>query len=170
MGIANEAHGAAERWTRIDRSAFGLVYGSITVLSLLMAMDDHPDAPFGTAAILFGSVLAVTLAKAFAELLAHALDTGERVTRAAWGAAWRHSSPTLAVVNLPTLFFVAAGFGWATVETEGALSQVVCIAILLAVGARVGWVLDRRPLPTLGGALFAGGIGLMLALIKYVIH
>jgi hypothetical protein len=135
-----------------------------------MAMGDHPEAPFETAAILFGSVFAVTLAKAFAELLAHALDTGERMTRAAWRAAWRYSAPTLAVANLPTLLFLAAGLGWVTVETVGALSQVICVGVLMAVGARVGWVLDQRAWPTLGGALFAGGIGLALALVKYVIH
>jgi hypothetical protein len=135
-----------------------------------MAMGDHPEAPYETAAILFGSVLAVTLAKAFAELLAHAVDTGERLSRGGWRAAWRHSAPTLAVANLPTLLFVAAGLGWITVETAGPLAQGICVAVLMAVGGRVGWVIDQRPLPALGGALFAGGIGLALALVKYVIH
>ncbi|NKX43295.1 hypothetical protein [Roseicyclus persicicus] len=157
-------------WHGIDRAAFGLVYGAITVLSLLMAMGDHPEAPYETAAILFGSVLAVTLAKAFAELLAHALDTGERLTRGAWRAAWRHSAPTLAVANLPTLLFVAAGLGWLRVEAAGGLAQGVCVLVLMLVGARVGWVIDRRPLPAIGGAFFAGGIGAALALMKFVIH
>lgn len=168
--MAGLAEPAESGWTRIDRSAFGLVYGAITVLSLLMAMGDHPEAPYETAAILFGSVLAVTLAKAFAELLAHAVETGERLTRSAWRSAWRHSAPTLAVVNLPTLMFVAAGLGWIAAETAGFLAQVVCLVVLLAVGGRVGWVIDRRPLPALFGALFAGGIGLALALVKYIIH
>jgi len=157
-------------WSLIDRAAFGLVYGAITVLSLLMAMGDHPEAPFETAAILFGSVLAVTLAKAFAELLAHALDTGERLTRAGWRAAWRHSAPTLAVANLPSVFFVLAGLSWVSVEAAGALSQAVCVIVLLAVGARVGWVIDHGPWSAIGGALFAGGIGLALATVKYLIH
>ncbi|MBF9058469.1 hypothetical protein HKCCSP123_04670 [Rhodobacterales bacterium HKCCSP123] len=157
-------------WHRIDRAAFGLVYGAITVLSLLMAMGDHPEAPFETAAILFGSVLAVTLAKAFAELVGHAIDKGERVTRTSWQAAWRHSAPTLAVANLPTLLFVAAGLGWLSVETAGGLSQGVCVLVLMAVGARLGWVVERRPVPALGGAVFAGGIGLALAVVKFVIH
>lgn len=168
--MAGQAGHEAKGWTRIDRSAFGLVYGAITVLSILMAMGDHPEAPYEAAAILFGSVLAVTLAKAFAELLAHALDTGERVTGRAWGVAWRHSAPTLAVVNLPTLLFVMAGLGWITVETAVQLAQVVCIVVLMAVGGRVGWVIDKRPWPAIAGTLFAGGIGLSLALLKYLIH
>jgi hypothetical protein len=138
---------------------------------------EHPDGDgrssrgaLRAAAILFGSVLAVTLAKAFAELLAHALETGERVTRRGWRVAWRHSTPTLAVVNLPTLLFIMAGLGWITVETAVQLAQVVCIVVLMVVGARVGWVIDKRPLPAFAGMLFAGGIGLALALLKYLIH
>ena len=125
------------------------------VLSILMAAGEHPDAPLKTAVVLFGSVLAITLAKAFAELMAHALDSGERITRQAWRAAWHHSSPTLAVANLPTLFF---------------LSQGVCVALLAVLGARVGWVIDGRITPAVLGGLFAGGIGLALAVMKVAIH
>jgi hypothetical protein len=168
--MAEHVPHTASGWHRIDKAAFGLVYGAITVLSLLMAMGDHPEAPFETAAILFGSVLAVTLAKAFAELLSHAIETGEKLTRAAWRAAWRHSAPTLTVANLPAVLFVGAGLGWLTAEAAGALAQLLCVVILLALGARVGWVIDQRPLPAIGGAFFAGGIGLALAAVKYLIH
>lgn len=72
------AEGAARptgKWNRLDRAAFGLVHGTITVPSLLTAMGDRPEIPFETASILFGSILAVTLAKA-----------GGRMTRAHWAA------------------------------------------------------------------------------------
>lgn len=161
---------AARGWQRIDRAAFGLVYGAITVLGILLAIGAHPGAPFETAAILFGSVLAVTLAKAFAELMSHALDTGERMTRAAWRAAWVHSSPTLATANLPALFFLAAGLGWMAVETAVVLSQWVAVGMLFLVGLRVGWVLEGRAVPAVLGGLFAGGVGLALALLKFILH
>lgn len=168
--MAAEGYKKSNGWQRIDRAAFGLVYGAITVLSLLMAMGDHPDKPYETAAILFGSVLAITLAKAFAELLAHALESGERLTRMAWRTAWRHSTPTLAVANLPAVLFVVAGAGWLPVETAGGLAQLVCVTVLLLIGARVGWVIDQRPWPSIAGAAFAGGIGVALSAVKYLIH
>ena len=157
-------------WQRLDKAAFGIIYGAIMVLSILMAAGDHPEAPFETAVVLFGSVLAITLAKAFAELLAHALESGERLTRRAWRAAWHHSSPTLAVANLPTLFFVAAAAGWIGSELAVLLSQGLCVLLLAVLGARVGWVIDGRMLPALLGGLFAGAIGLALAVVKVVIH
>jgi hypothetical protein len=63
-------HAAATGWKRLDRAAFGLIYMAIMVLSILIAAGHHPQPPFETAAVLFGSVLAITLAKAFAELMA----------------------------------------------------------------------------------------------------
>ncbi|MBS0124490.1 hypothetical protein [Thetidibacter halocola] len=157
-------------WQRIDKAAFGLIYGAIMVLSILMAAGDHPDAPFKTAVVLFGSVLAITLAKAFAEFLAHALDHGTRLSGGGWSDAWHHSYPTLAVANLPTLFFVAAAMGWITVELAVLLSQGLCIALLMVLGARVGWVADGGMVRAILGSLIAGGIGVALAALKVLIH
>lgn len=160
----------ATGWERLDRAAFGLIYGAIMVMSVLIAAGHHPQAPYETASVLFGSVLAITLAKAFAELMSHALDSGERLTRAAWRNAWHHSSPTLAVANLPTLFFVFAGLGWITPETASALAQIVAVAMLAVLGARVGWVIDGKVMPAVLGGVFSGSVGLALAVLKYMIH
>ena len=160
----------ATGWQRLDNAAFGTIYGAIMVLSILMAHAGHPAPPLETAVVLFGSVLAITLAKAFAELLSNALEKRERMTRGSWRAAWQHSAPTLVVANVPTALFLAAWQGWLDAETVLMLSQVMSVTLLAVLGARVGWVLDRRVIPALLGAVFAGGIGLLLATLKYVIH
>jgi hypothetical protein len=157
-------------WQRLDKAAFGIIYGTIIVLSILLAQGNHPTTPLETAAVLFGSVLAITLAKAFAEFLGHALEAKQPMTRHSWRTAWRHSTPTLAVANLPTALFLAAWLGWIRTQTALVSSQVLCVALLAALGARAGWVLDHRVLPAVLGALFVGGIGLFLSVVKYVIH
>jgi len=157
-------------WQRLDKTAFGLIYGAIMVLSILLAQGSDTKPPLETAFVLFGSVLAITLAKSFAEFLSHALDTKQRLTRHSWRAAWYHSTPTLAVANVPTALFLIAWPGW--IETDNALifSQALCVLLLLVLGARAGWVLDHRAWPAILGALFVGGIGILLSLLKYVIH
>ncbi|WP_174900368.1 hypothetical protein [Jannaschia seohaensis] len=115
-------------------------------------------------------MLAITLAKAFAEFLSHALETKARLTRGSWRAAWRHSTPTLAVANVPTALFLAAWQGWIVAETALLWSQVFYVILLAGLGARAGWVLDRRMGPAILGAVFSGGIGVLLAIVKYVIH
>lgn len=157
-------------WRRIDKAAFGIIYGAVMVLSILLAQGSHPAPPLETAIVLFGSVLAITLAKAFAEFLGHSLEARERMTRQSWRAAWQHSTPTLAVANVPALLFLAAWQGWISTDTALLLSQFLCVALLAALGARAGWVLDRRAGPAILGALFVGGVGALLALVKYIIH
>lgn len=155
---------------RLDRSALGIIYGSITVLSVLMAVRDHSEQPFETAAVLFGSTLAVAMAKAFSELLSRALDSGEKITRKSLHDAWVHSRPVLVTANISTAVFIAASFDLITTEMALFLSQGSCVVFLLALGARVGWVIDRALLSTVLGAAFAGGVGLALAIMKFVIH
>lgn len=158
-------------WELIDQAAVGLIYGSVLVLSLLLALEEKAAAPFRPALVLFGSVLAVTLARAFAELLAGALQTRQRIlTRAALTAAWHRSHPTLSVANVPTLAILAAGLDLVDFSLAVAVSQLYCVAVLGVLGARVGLAISPNSWLPLGGAAFAGGIGSALAVLKYAIH
>lgn len=158
-------------WGPVHRASFGLIYGSILVLSLLMAMDEVRDGPFEAALVLFGSVLAVTLAKIFAEILSHGIETGERIlTAKAFGAAWQRSHSTLLVANVPTAIFILAGLDLFSAGTATAVAQVFCVFVLVALGARVGWVINGSWWLPIGGALFAGSVGVGLAAMKYAIH
>ena len=71
---------------------------------------------------------------------------------------------------MPTALFIAAGMGWLAMETATTLSQAFCIAILVVLGARVGWVIGHTWWLPIGGAVFAGGIGIALAFLKHAIH
>lgn len=154
----------------VDASAIGFIYGSVTALALLMALGPHPERPLTSAAVLFGSVLAISLAKAFAEVMSNAIDSGERITGSAISASWHHARVTLIAANLPTLLHIAAGFGLWSIETASELSQGYCTAHLMPVGARVGWRVEGRAGTALLGALASGGVGLALAGMKYVLH
>lgn len=169
--MAIQAHVPRLRWATLEREAFGLIYGAIIVLSLLMALAPEPVAPFKPAIVLFGSVLAMTLARALAALIAHSIETGERMMRmSAIRSAWRGSHPILFVAHLPTALFMASGLGWILPEAAMLISQLFCILILVIFGARVGWVISHGPWLPLLGALFAGGLGSALALLKYAIQ
>lgn len=158
-------------WRPLERVAFGLIYGAILVLSLLMAAGESTEMTAKTALVLFGSVLAVALAKGFAELVDHAIETGERMlTPRALRAACKGSQSTLAVAVLPTVLFLAAGLGLCSSGLATVLSQAYCVGILLLFGARVGWVIGHSLWLSIGGALFAGSIGSALAAMKYVLQ
>ncbi|AQR63462.1 hypothetical protein BZG35_09685 [Brevundimonas sp. LM2] len=158
-------------WRLVQGATFGLVYGAILVLSILMALDVQSANAFRPAVVLFGSVLAMTLARTLAALLANGFDSGQPVmTALALGAAWRDSRPILAVANVPTGLFLLAGLGWITAEAALHLSQLFCILVLALLGARVGWVISGGVLHPLVGAISAGAIGGSLALMKHAVN
>ena len=164
------AIGGKGTWARVDASAFGMIYGSVTVLGLLMAMEAHPDSPLKAAVVLFGTVLAISMAKAFADVMSTAIESGQRITGSAVALAWHHARDTLVAANLPTLFFLASAIKFWPVTTAVTLSQVYCTALLMLVGARVGWRADGRMLSSILGAVVAGAVGVALAVLKFVIH
>jgi hypothetical protein len=157
-------------WQRLERASFGLIYGAIMVLSILMALEFQPNAPFRPAAILFGSVLAMTLARTLAALFSHGVETGERIMNiAAVRAAWQGSHHILVAAYLPTALFMAAGLGWLVAQTALSLSQLYCVLTLAILGARAGWVIRGGLWHSVLGAASAGGLGSLLAAMRHVL-
>jgi hypothetical protein len=71
---------------------------------------------------------------------------------------------------VPTFLFLASGLRWLEPAQALFISQLFCITLLGLIGARVGWVLDKKLMPSALGAMFTSGIGFMLAGLKYIIH
>ena len=158
-------------WRPLEQAALGLINGAIMVLSLLLATGSRPAAPFKAAIVLFGSVMAMTLARVLAELVAHSIATGApMLTHASVRTAWKLCYPVLGVVMVPVLLFWAAGHAWLPITHAIILSQGFCVAILVVLGARVGWVISKDVWHPLLGAAGAGGIGIALAAIYYAVH
>ncbi len=158
------------RWQALDDGAFGVIYGSITVLSLLLAFDAHPESPLRMAVILLGSVTAILLSKAFAEVMAEAIRLGRRPLRHDFREAWVHVRTALVAANTPALLFGLAAIGVLTGPMAMIVAEGFCILMLMIVGARVDWVVERRVLPAVAGAAFVGGVGAMLGLLKLFLH
>ncbi len=96
---------------KIDEAAFGVVYGSITVMALLMGVQPPIDDPGHKAILLFGSVFAVAVAKAYAEICERILQSGHAATWSDVRAVWHHSRTVLLAANGPTLAFLLAALG-----------------------------------------------------------
>lgn len=50
------------------------------------------------------------------------------------------------------------------------LAQLAAISLLALYGFSIGWVIYRRAVPGLLHAAFTSGIGVALALIKFLLH
>lgn len=159
-----------ERIARIEHNAFGVIYGSVTMMALLLASRHETGGPLETAAILFGSIFAIVLAETFAKISSDAV----RNRRAFWleeiKQGWVHSRPALIAANIPTALIAGSALGLYHFETSLVLAQIAAISLLAVYGYSIGWVIYRRVTPGLLHAAFTSGIGLVLALVKYIMH
>ena len=159
----NKAH-------QIDDAAFGVVYGSITVLALLMAMHLPIERPGRQALVLFVAVFAVVLAKAYAELCERVLRTGDAATWADMRDVWLHSRTVLIAANGPSLAFFLAAIGFIESATAFVLAQVLAIGLLAFFGARIGWRVSGRLFGAIIGACVTSGAAALLSLLKFLAH
>lgn len=160
-----------EAWIdRIEHNAFGVIYGSVTVMALLMATGHADGEPVRTAAILFGSIFAIALAESFAKISSDAVQKRQPFGWSEVYHGWVHSRPALIAANIPTLLIAASSLGFYGYETSIALAQISAIILLGLYGYSIGWVIYRRVVPGLLHGAFTSGIGVALAVVKYLLH
>ena len=158
------------RIARIEHKAFGVIYGSVTVMALLMAIGHGNDDPIQTAVILFGSIFAVVLAESFAKISSDAVQKKQSFGWSEIRHGWHHSRPTLIAANIPTLLIAVAATGIYDFHTGVALAQLSAIGLLAVYGYSIGWVIYGRAVPGILHGAFTSGIGIVLALVKFVLH
>lgn len=151
---------------KIDEAAFGVVYGSITVIALLMAMRRPVEAPGQQALILFCSVFAVAVAKAYAEICERMLQTGYSAQWSDFQAVWQHSKTVLIAANGPALALGLAALGVYSAETAFLLAQVLALALLVYFGTRIGRRTQGTAVAGLLGGALTGGIGMLVSLVN----
>ncbi|MDX8348141.1 hypothetical protein SLH49_09095 [Cognatiyoonia sp. IB215446] len=151
---------------QIDQAAFGVVYGSITVLAV------HPpiEHPGRQAIMLFLAVFAVALAKAFAEICERVLQSGQSANWSDIGEVWQHAQTVLIAANGPTLAFVLAAAGVISGDMALLLAQILVFGLLAYFGARIGWSVSGTMFGMAVGVAVTGGIAGLVSLLKFVAH
>lgn len=155
---------------QIDEAAFGVVYGSITVMAMLAIMHPPIDAPGRNAALIFGTVFVVALAKAYAEMCQRMLTSGKAATWADVAAVWTHSQTVLLAGNGPTLAFLFAAFGLYAGDTALIVAQLLSFGLLGWFGGRIGWRVRGTLAGMIVGAALTLGLGVLITTLKVLIH
>lgn len=146
------------------------IYGLMTVLALLVVMNDHPPIAWRGALTLFGATLAVALVDTYAETIAGMLSEQRGFSGIELREIWRDVSPVLLGAQAPTVVLLLAEFGFFSVERAIVIAQVVCFLLLFGVGWRVGQALHRHWLRQLISGLLLVAIGGLIVGIKAVFH
>lgn len=147
------------------------IYGSITVLAVLLIMTEHPPGAIAAVVTLFGTVLVVTLAEAYSEIVAELIVTEKRLTREEALRIWHHSRPILLGANVPTVVVIALGVtGLTSMEVALTIATYSVYAVLFLTGLAVGRHLNGTPLNILLSGLFTLSIGLLIGVLKVLMH
>lgn len=158
------------RSRQIEEAAFGVVYGSITVMAVLAAMRPPIEDPGRNAALLFGTVFVVALAKAYAEICERMLASGNAATWSDINDVWRHSRTVLLASNGPTLAFLFAALGLYSGDTALFVAQFLAFGLLGWFGGRIGWRVSGRLSGVVASATATVGLGVLITTLKVLIH
>ena len=146
------------------------LYGSVTLLAVLLSLEDHLPTAWHGASLLFGTALSVALAEAFSESISQVIAGKKRLDRAELRAIWHETRPVLLAAYPPLLMMVLAGIGWLSVATAITLAKRLIYATLFLYGLRIGYLLHGPKLRMFLAGVFTLGIGGLLGLIKLLFH
>jgi hemolysin III len=146
------------------------IYGSISVLAVVLVMQEHPPGVARAAATLFGTSLAIALAEAYSETIAEMLAQRRNLDLREASEIWRSAQPILFAANIPTVLVLAAAAGLFSVDDALNVAEFAIYVSLFIWGARVGQLLHDSWWRILLSALVTVAIGLLIGLIKVVFH
>lgn len=146
------------------------LYGSITLLAVLLSFEDHLPTAWHGASLLFGTALSVALAEAFSESISQVIAGQKKLNRAELIEIWHETKPVLLAAYLPLLMMVLSGLGWFSVSTAITLAKGLIYATLFLYGVRIGYLLHGPKIRVFLAGLFTLGIGGLLGLIKLLFH
>jgi hypothetical protein len=150
--------------------ASNAIYGTLTVMAVIVVMEDHPPPALRAAAQMFGVTLAIAVAKAYAEIIAGTLHRGRRLIAEEWREILHKVSPVLFGSQGPTIVMLLAAFGLFSVETAIAVSKGLVLVLLFVYGIRAAQILHTNRLIQLVSGLVIMSAGGVVVLINYFFH
>jgi hypothetical protein len=146
------------------------IYGVITVLAVLQALQAHPPSAWSAAVILFGTTLAVALVDAYSESIAIMLAESRGLSLDDLRAIRHEVAPVLVGAQAPTLLLLLAAIGLFSVDRALQLAEIVAFLLLFSYGWRVGSMLHERWFKQLLSGLVLVAIGGIAVGIKAAFH
>jgi hypothetical protein len=146
------------------------IYGLISVLAVLLTMEEHPPTAWIAAGILFGTVFVLAIAETYSATIAEIIAGQKRLDRQEFMEIWHDTHPILLTANLPTLVILLSGAGLYSMETALIIAKSAIYLTLFAYGLQVGHLLHASRWRILLSGLFTAGIGALIGLMKFLLH
>ena len=143
------------------------IYGLIVAGSVLAAVgSDLPTGPLALA--VFVTLVVYWLAEEYAGLVEHA-SSGRLPSWAQTRTALKAKWPIVGASYIPVVTLLLARLLGATPSNAALIALIVIVALLIVYGWRAGRVSGLRGLPLTVMTLLAGGLGLLMIVLKFAL-
>lgn len=146
------------------------IYGTITVLALLLVLDETGAGAWVSVVTIIASTYALALTKVYATSVAEMLAERSRLRREDLYEIWVQIRPLTVYAQLPTLILTLAGIGLIPPDAAFWVCYASGVLTLFAagffVGVRAGLSLNR----SLVSGLFNGSVGVAIIILKFLTH
>ena len=170
MRQRHDAQNAA-RTRASEKSAISeVVYGTITILAVILALEEYASGPWQVAFTIVGTTYALAFARAYADLIAETLHRGRRLGRYDLLLIWREARPVMVYSQLPTLVFVLSALGLLPLGLSFMIAETVGVLVLFFAGYLVGRRVGASRLRSLLSSLAIASVGGLVILLKVLTH
>lgn len=146
------------------------IYGLISVLAVLLIMEEHPPTAWKAAGILFGTVLVLAMAETYSATIAETIAGQKRLDRQEILEIWHDTRPILLTANLPTLVIFLSAAGLYSITTALLIAKYAIYLALFCYGLQVGHLLHASRWRILLSGVFTAGLGALIGLTKFLLH
>jgi VIT1/CCC1 family predicted Fe2+/Mn2+ transporter len=153
-----------------SRHVSRVVYGAIIGLALVVALQDHPPAPWAVIATLLGTAVAVGLAELYSELLGRETRTRRRVGRREVRAELAGVAAVAFGIAFPAVFFVLAAAGAFETHTAFVIARWTGLGLIAFYGFCAGRLSGASIGRSLIQAAAVAAIGGAVIAFKALIH
>lgn len=143
-----------------------IIYGSIIILVVLLAMEDHPPSISGVIGTVLFTGLGVALAELYSDFIGTRIRERRKLTWAERSEMTRNIGAVLIGALLPLPFFILAWLGFMGLGLAFVFAKWILIGTLLFYGYVASRLSGHGNLLSFVFAVAASSIGLLVVLLK----
>ena len=146
------------------------IYGLVTVLPLLVAMEHgHKESKYVIMFILI-TLLTIWLAESYAEFYKRVYRDKRHLRANEITSILRKEFVVMLSANAILIPFVFELFGWIELSTAYNLAALIGVLLLFRIGFRLALYINDRLLHAFMYGVVSASFGLVIILLKYLIH
>ena len=170
MKREQDTHSVAQDHASEKLATSEVIYGTITILAVILALEEYASSPWGVTLGVVGTTLTLAFARAYSDSIAEMLHRGRHFERSDLLLIWREARPVMVYSQLPTLAFVLSALGLLPLSLSFTIAKILGMLVLSFAGYLVGKRVGLSRFRSLLSGLTVASLGGLVILLKVLTH